>query len=47
MLVFKNVGERFTAENYHPVCPLSVVRIVFDKLVNNRLVDLLDSLAFS
>ena len=39
VLVFKNVGERSTAKNYHPVSLLSVVSKVFEKLVNNRLVD--------
>ena len=37
--VFKNVGERSTAKNYHPVGLLSVVSKVFEKLVNNRIVD--------
>ena len=37
--VFKNVGERSTATNYRPVSLLSVVRKVFEKLVNNRTVD--------
>ena len=37
--VFKIVGERSTAKNYHPVSPLSVVSKVFEKLVNNRIVD--------
>ena len=36
--VFKNVGEKSTAENYHPVSLLSVVSKVFEKLVNNRIV---------
>ena len=36
--VFKNVGERSTAKNYHPVRLLSVVSRVFEKLVNNRIV---------
>ena len=40
--VFKNVGERSTAKNYHPVSLLSVVSKVFEKLVNNRIVDHLD-----
>ena len=40
---FKNVGERSTAKNYHPVSLLSVVSKVFEKLVNNnRIVDHLD-----
>ena len=37
--VFKNVGERSTAENYRPVSLLYVVSKVFKKLVNNRIVD--------
>ena len=37
--VFKNVEERSTAKNYHPVSLLSVVSKVFGKLVNNRIVD--------
>ena len=37
--VFENVGERFTAKNHHPVSLLSVVSKVFEKLVNNRIVD--------
>ena len=40
--VFKNVGERSNAKNYHPVSLLSVVSKVFEKLVNNRLVDHLE-----
>ena len=40
--VFKNVGERSTAENYRPVGLLSVVSKVFEKLVNNRIVDHLE-----
>ena len=39
--VFKNVGESYTAINYHPVS-LSGVSKVFEKLVNNRLVDYLE-----
>ena len=37
VLVFKNVGERSMAKNYHPVSLLSVVSKVFGKVVNNRL----------
>ena len=38
--VFKNVGEKSTAKiNYRPVSLLSVVSKVFEKLVNNRIVD--------
>ena len=37
--VFKNVGERSTTKNYRPVSVLSVVSKVFEKLVNNRIVD--------
>ena len=40
--VFKNVGERSTAKNYRPVSLLSVVSKVFEKLVNNRIVDHLE-----
>ena len=40
--VFKNVGKRSTAKNYHPVSLLSVVSKVFEKLVNNRIVDHLE-----
>ena len=40
--VFKNVGERSTAKNYHPVSLLSVASKVFEKLVNNRIVDHLE-----
>ena len=40
--VFKNVGERSTSKNYHPVNLLSVVSKVFEKLVNNRIVDHLE-----
>ena len=41
--VFKNVGERMsTAKNYQPVSLLSVVNKVFEKLVNNRIVDHLE-----
>ena len=41
--VFKNVGESSTAKNYHPVRLLSVVSRVFEKLVNNRIVDHLEN----
>ena len=37
--VFKNVGESSTAKSYCPVSLLSVVSKVFEKLVNNRIVD--------
>ena len=40
--VFKNVGERSTAKNYHPVSFLSVVSKVFEQLVNDRIVDNLE-----
>ena len=40
--VFKNVGERSTAKNYRPVSLLSVGSKVFEKLVNNRIVDHLE-----
>ena len=37
--VFKNVGERSTAKSNHPVDLLSLVSKVFEKLVNNKIVD--------
>ena len=40
--VFKNIGERSTAKNYRPVSPLSVVSKVFEKLVNDSIVDQLE-----
>ena len=40
--VFKNVGKRSTAKNLHFVSLLSVVSKVFEKLVNNRIVDHLE-----
>ena len=40
--VFKNVGERSTAKNYQPVNLLPVVSKVFEKLVNNRIVEHLE-----
>ena len=41
--VFKNVGERSTAKNCCSVSLLSVVSKVFEKLVINRIVDLLEN----
>ena len=38
----KNFGERSAAKNYCPVSLLSVVSKVFEKLVNNRIVDHLE-----
>ena len=40
--VFKNVGERSTAKNYRPFILLFVVIKVFEKLINNRIVDHLE-----
>ena len=40
--VFMNVGERSFSKNYHPVSLFSVVRKVFEKLVNNKIVDHLE-----
>ena len=37
--VFKNVGERTTAKNYHTVSLLSVIGKILEKLLNNRIVD--------
>ena len=42
VVVFKNVRERSTAKNYHPVSLLSVVSKFFVRLVNNRIVDHLE-----
>ena len=42
VLVFNNVGERSAAKNYCPVSLLFVVSKVFEKLVNNRIVDHLE-----
>ena len=44
--VLKNVGERSTAKNYHPVNLLSVVPKVMEKIVNNRIVDHLEKFGF-
>ena len=40
--VFKNIGQRSVSKTYHPVSLLSVVSKVFEKLVNNRIVDHLE-----
>ena len=40
--IFKNVGERSTAKNYHLAILLSVVCKVFEILANNRIVDHLE-----
>ena len=40
--VFKNVGGKSTAKNYHPVSPLSVLSKVFEKLWNYRIFDHLE-----
>ena len=42
---FKNVRERSAAKNYSPVKLLSVVSKVFEKLLNNRIVDYLERCA--
>ena len=44
--VFKNGGEGSTVNNYFPVSLLSVVSKVFEKLVNNRIVDHPDKCGF-
>ena len=44
--VFRNVGKRSTAKNYHPVSLRSVVSKVFKKLVNNRIIDHLEICGF-
>ena len=40
--VFKNAGKRSTAKNYYPVSLLFVFSKVFEKLVNNSIVDHLE-----
>ena len=40
--VFKNVGETSTAKNCCPFSLLSLVSKVFEKLVNNKIVDHLE-----
>ena len=40
--MFKNVRKRCTAKIYCPVSLLSVVSKVFEKLVNNKIVDHLE-----
>ena len=40
--VFKNVWQRSTTKTYRPVSILSVISKVFEKLVNNRIVDRLE-----
>ena len=44
--VFKNVEERSTAKNYHPVSLLPVVSKVHEKLVNNGIVDQIEKCGF-
>ena len=39
---FRNVGKRSTAKKYHLASLLSVVSKVFEKLVNNKIVDHLE-----
>ena len=45
--IFKNVGEKSTAKNYHPSSLLSKVSKVFEKLLNNRIVDHLEKCGLS
>ena len=42
-LCIQECWERSTAKNYRPVSPLSVVSKVFEKLVNDRIVDHLEN----
>ena len=44
--LFKNVGEKSTAKNCRPVSLLPVVSKVFEKLVNNSIVDHLEKCGF-
>ena len=43
---FRNVGERCTAKNYCPISLLSMVSHVFEKLVNNKIVNHLKKCGF-
>ena len=43
VLVFKNVGERTTVKNY---CPANLL-FVFEKLLNNRILDYLENFGLS
>ena len=45
--VFANLGERSTAKNYHQVSLLSEVSKIFEKLLNNRIVDHLEKSGLS
>ena len=47
VLVFKNVGERTTVKNYCPANLLFVVSKVFEKLLNNRILDYLENFGLS
>ena len=40
--VFKNIGKRSIAKSSHPVSLLFVISKVFEKFVNNRIVDHLE-----
>ena len=40
--VFKNVGDRSAAKNFCPISLLSVVSKVFEKCLNNRIVNHLE-----
>ena len=44
--IFKDVGERSTANNYRPVSLLSAVSKVFEKNLNDRIVDHLEKSDF-
>ena len=40
--VFKNVGEKCTGKNYFPVSLSSVISKIFEKVLNDKLVDHLE-----
>ena len=44
--VFKNVGEFSTGKSYHPVSLLFLISKVFEKFVNNKIVDHLQKCVF-
>ena len=39
LVYLRMLGERYTAKNYDPVSLLPLVNKVFEKIVNNRIVD--------
>ena len=44
--VVRDIGERATAKTYCPVSLSSIVRKIFEKLLNNKLVDCIRTFDF-